>query len=202
MEGIWEAVSGDRPQDGGSEAVTQERVGFLFNLCSAALLALCSWEVFITPMNGDTAWFLNCSERIAAGARLYEDIIDMNPPFVHYYGLPAVWIARLFSVFDVTVLNAYTHLLIILSLYLCFRTLRDKLQLGKPVLQISLVALIYVTLKAPLTLMAYTSFAEREHLFVICVLPYLLHAIARERGQATGRGEAVLTGCLAGFGFA
>ncbi len=152
-------------------------------------------------MNGDVAWFLNCSERVAAGAKLYVDIIDMNPPAVHYYGLPAVWIAKLFSVFDVPVFNASVLCLIAMSLWLSDRALRDSLQIGEPLRQICLLGLVYLELMTPLTFVLFSSFGQREHLFIVCVILYVLQAIARDKGLSRPRGDAIAAGILAGAGF-
>jgi hypothetical protein len=173
----------------------------LFGFCAAALSVLCIWQVFTLPINGDVGWFLNCSERVAAGAKLYVDIIDMNPPAVHYYGLPAVWIAKLFSVFDVPVFIASVLCLIAVSLWLSYRALRDALRIGEPLRQICLLGLVYLELMTPLTFVHFSSFAQREHLFIVCVIPYVLHAIARAQGLSRPRGDAIAVGLLAGAGF-
>ncbi|HET9159222.1 MAG TPA: hypothetical protein VFN88_01295, partial [Caulobacteraceae bacterium] len=54
------------------------------------LLAVALFGYLLTiPMNWDSAWYLDATERWVHGSRLYQDILEVNPPlsFIETYGL-------------------------------------------------------------------------------------------------------------------
>ncbi len=72
----------------------EQRQRIAGSLLYATLYALGLARSFSKPLNHDAAWYLYGAGRVVQGAKLYRDIVDINPPLIFYFGCPAVLLAR------------------------------------------------------------------------------------------------------------
>ena len=63
-------------------------------MCLIAIVALGAAAEFATFARSDTAFLLYAAERVLDGARLYVDVVEINPPLIIALNLPAVLLAR------------------------------------------------------------------------------------------------------------
>lgn len=167
-------------------------------LAIAAVLMLAGAAAQLSgTLNHDSAWYLYATERFVDGARLYVDIVEVNPPLAFYLTVPAVLLARYADLFSVHAFIIYVFSLISLSLWLAWRVLRQDANLP-----LALRHGIVLAALAGLAIYPAGSFGQREHLMLVLAFPYLIATALRARGVAIDRLEAVAVGILAAIGFA
>ena len=141
---------------------------------------------FRSPLNGDAAYQLDAARRMLAGAGLYRDLIDLNPPFVFWLSmLPAA--LGLDGAGTIAALRVGVIALAAASFLLALPALQ-----GRPVLW---TGYLLMALALPL---GY--FGEREHLLFVLVFPLVAFEAARGEGYAPGRTRSALAGLLAAAG--
>ncbi len=170
-------------------------------LAFAGLMAV-AWAVALvllapTTLHHDINWYLVATGRMLDGARLYVDIIEVNPPLSFVLTVPAVVAARLTGLAAQPAFVAYVFVLIGLSLQLAARQLA-ALPGTTPGYRRAMIVAAFVAL----TVCPISTFGQREHLMVILTLPYVLLFAVRLSGGATGRGTAIGLAVVAAFGFA
>ncbi len=147
--------------------------------------------------NLDAAWYLWVARRVLSGARLYRDVVEINPPLIVALSIPPAWVARTLGVLDLAVYNVSVALLAVLSVAFSGRLLARLPDVGATARRILL--LVFLAALFPL---AAADFGQREHLLLALLLPYLcLSAVRAERGSAS-RAEAIGAGVLAAVGLA
>jgi hypothetical protein len=153
---------------------------------------------FATFARSDMAFLLYAAGRVLDGARLYVDVVEINPPLIVALNLPAVVLARAAGLSDILVYR----LLVIAALFgaLAFSdwSLRRTLSPGQDRLRRRLL----LVLAFALFLEPGNDFGQREHLLVALALPYVLLAVGRALGRPAARGPALAAGVLAGVGLA
>ena len=158
-------------------------------LVAAALTLVGQWQLLPTA---DVSWQLYAAGRLLDGAQLGRDVIDVNFPLIILDKLPAVLAAR---VLGGDPWHAYVvGIMLLLGLSLLLASRVPGSWFASPA-HAALAAL--VLLAAP-----RGDFAQREHLAVIGVLPWLAVAGARIARREAGRGLAVSAGVLAAPGLA
>jgi hypothetical protein len=145
----------------------------------------------------DTGFLLDAATRVLDGARLYVDVVEINPPLIVALNLPAAIAARATGLSDILVYRLGFTLVLLGALALAWRWLGRALP-NDPALRRALLLLLAFVL-FPL---AGQDYGEREHLVLALVVPYLLLTTVRAAGGAAGRGEAAGVGLLAGLAFA
>ncbi|MEO6058079.1 MAG: hypothetical protein ABIQ49_14725 [Gemmatimonadales bacterium] len=144
----------------------------------------------------DTGFLLDAAARLLGGARLYTDIVEINPPLIVLLNVPAVVVGGGLGLSDILVYRvgcALTLLgLLALAAVWLRRTLPDERARRRLVL---LLAFAYFPL-------AGQDFGEREHLVVACLVPFLLLGASRALRREVGRADAVVVGLLAGLALA
>ncbi len=159
----------------------------------ATLAAACQWRI---GFNNDNGWLLYVADRVLGGARLYVDLVEINPPLIVWLNLPVVWSARVTGLDPVDVFRASVFLLALLASGVCERLSRRAF----PSIPSGAVFLLCVV--ALLTL-PVTWFGQREHLLLALVLPYLWLSAGRLTGwEPTGRGLPAVAGGFAALGLA
>jgi hypothetical protein len=162
------------------------------------MLWLASLVYFLhTTLNHDVAWYLVAADRFLDGARLYRDIIEVNPPLAFYLAVPPVAAARLTGWEPIDCLVVYVFLLIALSLATCDHLLKTQSDRSAGYRVGVLFAALAALVLQPLALLG-----QREHFAVILSLPYLVLLTSRFVSSRCGTGEAFAVGVLAVFGFA
>jgi len=164
--------------------------GLLIGLTVAAQIAMVP-----TP---DTAFLLYAAGRLLDGARLYRDLVEINPPLIIWLNLPVAWLARRLHVSDFALYSLATALVVGALLLFTRRLARRYALDDAPGLRRYVLLLLCVALFP----FAGLDFGEREHLVVALLLPYVFLTVAWLRGQRVPGLEAAVTGCLGGLAVA
>lgn len=135
--------------------------------------------------------------RMLDGARLYVDIIEVNPPLAFYLTVPPVAAARLIGISSEAALISYVFVLIVGSLVLVHRLLS-----AQPGVSVVYRGVMLLASAGALTIAPLDVFGQREHLMLILALPYIFLFAARLNDCSCDRRFAVLIGMLAAIGFA
>jgi hypothetical protein len=149
-----------------------------------------------TTLHHDVSWYLVATARMMDGARLYQDIIEVNPPLAFYLTVPPLAVARLTGVTPEAAFIGYVFVLVAASLLLVHRLLSIQ-----PVTAVYRWLMIFAAAGA-LTIAPVDVFGQREHLMLILALPYLFLFAARLSARSCDRRLALVIGILAGIGFA
>jgi hypothetical protein len=147
----------------------------------------------------DDGWYLHMARVLLNGGKIYQDVVDTNPPLIVFLTLPPVWIAEHLGLSAVAVFKVYVFVAALLSLVSCARVLKSVLPAQAPASRgLLLTALVF----AILPFARVPEFGQREHLMLLLTLPYLLAAVGWASGHRLGRTSALLAGLAAGLGFA
>ncbi|MFO0989709.1 MAG: hypothetical protein U1F37_20535 [Alphaproteobacteria bacterium] len=168
-------------------------------LPGTAALALAAAALLLQlggTLNHDSAWFLTATARFLDGARLYVDIVELNPPLAFYLTVPPVAAARLLGVASADAFVVYVFALIAGSLALsrAIAGTHDR-AMPAPRRWIGVIALF------ALTWLPGAAFGQREHLIVVFALPYLVLVAMRASGRAVSPRLAMLAGLAGGVAF-
>ena len=156
-----------------------------------------SLPVFLGVLNHDVAWYLHAAGRMMAGDRLYVDLIETNPPLIVWCGALPRLLARALGISEIVALRVVVLGAVGASIELTGRALRVAL----PDRPGGRRAILWLCLFALLGLPGY-DFAQREHLMLASLLPYLMMASSRAMGRRPGTPLAVAVGATAGVGLA
>ncbi len=151
---------------------------------------------FRNPPGGDPASLLYAAGRILDGARLYVDIVDLNPPFTFLFHIPFVQLARLAGIPVILAFRLGVLALIALSGCTLYSVLRRS-QAGPGTRHALAAAFLLGSLG-----LVIGFFGEREHLQFVLVFPFLALASLRAAGEVPSRRLTIWTGLVAGIGFA
>jgi len=127
------------------------------------------------PLNHDAAAVLNFSERWLAGARLYVELIDVNPPLIFILNLIPAWIAKHTPLVapQALLLCLLAHAAMIWRMTVALRRGRAEGPVEAAVLTAAFPLLI---------VLAGSDFGQREVLMAISAIPYVLLAERRIEG--------------------
>jgi hypothetical protein len=141
----------------------------------------------------DVAWQLWIAGRINAGAHLYSDIVETNPPLWFWLALPVERIASILHLRVEAALVLLVGVLVSTSL-----AATDRLLTSLPPKRRALL-LGYSALT--LTLMPWIHFGQREHIVLIGSVPYAALIAARREAKDVSPALAALIGTGAALGF-
>lgn len=150
------------------------------------------------PLNGDSAFLLWMARRVAHGAVPYRDVFDINPPLIVWLQIPLVRLAEALGVSAELVVKLAAAAVALASIAATSALVRriPGLPAGSSVARgVSLTA-AFALVAAPLVF-----FAEREHLVVALVLPFVVLQAGRVAGVRWSRPAAFAAGLSAGVGF-
>ncbi|HUF36793.1 MAG TPA: hypothetical protein VMN37_12635 [Gemmatimonadales bacterium] len=170
----------------------------VFRLAAAALVLLAAVPQFLSRTIPDTAWLLHVAGRVLDGARLYVDLVDVNPPLVVWLNFPVVLAARAAGVSDLLAYRLSVLALVLASAAACGWILRRLVLPDEPGLRRTLLLLLLFAM-LPL---AREDFGEREHLMLALAMPYVLLAAARLGRVEPPGSVAAAAGLAAGVGIA
>nr|MBA2466525.1 hypothetical protein [Sphingomonas sp.] len=154
--------------------------------------AAAALQSLVIPIDCDVSWLITVSEKLLAGARLYVDVIEPNPPASVWLYLPSVWLAGRSGLHPEAIVAAIFIAGALLSLG---ATLRLAGGLRQPPAALLLAAAIgFVGLILPLGL-----FAQREHAALLLAFPALAALALVADGRRLPLGNALATGAAAGF---
>jgi hypothetical protein len=161
---------------------------------AAILSGVIAVQTFALPGN-DVAWLLTLAEKLLAGARPDVDFIEFNPPASYLIYVPAAAIGRVFGVKSDFVLIALTALATVCSICaagsILARARLMNVEDRPAMITGALVALL---------VFADSSFAQREHLAVLALLPMLAVYASRAAVTTPGNLAAILSGVAGGLG--
>lgn len=127
----------------------------------------------------DVVWYLIATREWLGGARLYEMVIEVNPPLNFYFTAPAILLADLFGISDRNGQYVLSAAILFASLVWCASIVRGVpgLSHGR---QLALLAGVAVAMVVP----ALDSIGQREHMLVMLMMPWLLGQLAVPRPTA------------------
>ena len=138
----------------------------------------------------DVAWLLTLGEKLLDGQRPYIDMFETNPPMSILLYLPAVISGRGLGVAPEIMVNILTPLAIAARLVLSGRALASCIEDAVKLWKLAAAGAV------ALAVLPTGVFAEREHLGIIAILPFLAVVIARSQARPPG----ALVVALAGLG--
>jgi hypothetical protein len=164
-----------------------------------ALGVAAAMSIWQTPrrINHDCASYLHMAELVLEGAVPYCGVVDVNPPLSIYLHIPLAWLARELCVSPIVVFQVGVILLLFASAAEMVFLLRRRGSGMRPAEQ-GAVVLAWTALF--LLIDWRGDVGQREHLFVLTYVPYLLLRILRYRRGSVAIWFAVLLGVQAGVG--
>jgi putative flippase GtrA len=148
-------------------------------------------------LNHDSSWYLVATRSWLAGAQLYSDIMEINPPMAFFLTLPAIGLADLLGIDDTRAFILYVVLLAGLSLGVSVDLLRRAEGLSDAQRWVLLAGAVVALLVVP-----FSDFGQREQLMVILILPYVLAAALAPRKLRLPGALAIAIALAAGVGLA
>lgn len=145
-------------------------------------------------VDSDVAWQLWIAGRIHAGANLYTDIIETNPPLWFWMAVPIERLSAILHLRIESVLVCAIGVLVGLSLAATDRLIRHVPRRGRMLL------LGYVALA--LAAMPWMHVGQREQLVLIGTVPYAGLIAARRKGDKVSARLSFAIGIGAALGFA
>lgn len=112
--------------------------------------------------------------QILKGKIIYRDTMEINPPLIIWLYLPWVWLAEHFAWERVVVVKMAAIALTAISVAACSRVLTISAMLNTGQRMSFIAALCGFLLLMP---DSYVVFAQREHLLVVLILPYILERL-------------------------
>ena len=174
--------------------------GTTASIVALAVLLLVSSLVLITamrsPQKDDVAWLLYVARKWLGGQRLYEDLVEVNPPLIIWlYAIPA-WLA--------TSLNAPPKFLAIpfFALLLFAASAWSAVLLHGRAALFTYRLPVFAAVASVLIALPGVEFGQREHLLAGAVLPYLCLYARELDGEREPWLHALLAGVVAGLGCA
>jgi hypothetical protein len=147
--------------------------------------------------NGDAAYLAFAARQLLAHGAYGRDIFETNPPMILYLMLPVIGLQKLLPLSLVTMYRWYVLALAILSSTVSFLLLKVFIKKEDVFLKNAvLTAILFVLFFLPMS-----SFAQREHFFIILTFPYVFLSVLRLQGKSIPVFAATLIGFFAGLGF-
>jgi hypothetical protein len=164
---------------------------------SAVTVLLGAIPPFASRLTPDTSWYLYAADHMLRGARPYVDLVEANPPLILWLNTIPVTIAHLFAVSSGTIFNAMVVGLAVVSVWWCVIILRGIFPEASPLRHVMVLLLLFALFP-----LSREDFGEREHLFLMLVLPYVLLTVRWISGDEPGPRGSLLAGLAAGVGIA
>ena len=170
------------------------------DLVALALLFIVAAVVLTTairsPLKDDVAWLLYVARRWLEGQRLYEDLVEVNPPLVILiYAVPA-WIAATLGAAPKLIAAPFFALLLLGSAAWSAQLLRGRANVfASPVPVFAAISIVLLAVPG-------IEVGQREHLLRAAVLPNLCLSARELDGEVEPRLVGALAGIAAGLGCA
>jgi hypothetical protein len=164
----------------------------------AAIVALGLGAELARPPIPDMGLFLYDAGRVLDGARLYRDVVEINPPLIIWLNLPVVLLARATHVSEFLLYRLATAALVGAVLVYLGRLIHRYLFPEQPGRARYLILLLCFALFA----LPRFDFGQREHFVAALLLPYVVLVAAQLSGRRPSSLECSIIGVLAGIGIA
>jgi hypothetical protein len=165
----------------------------VWGIC-AAIAALSLAAELARPATADMGAFLYGAGRVLDGARLYRDVVEINPPLIVAFNLPVVALARATHLSEFLLYRLASALVVGALLVYSSRLILRQVFPAEPERARYLILLLCFALFA----LARIDFGQREHFVLALLLPYALLLAAEARGTRPISLEAGAIGILAG----
>ncbi len=169
------------------QQIRPDWMSFWISLTVALVFLLVYWS---RPHHHDVAWYLVATEKFLNGAVLYVDVIEINPPLNFFLTIPAVLLAEIPGVSLVNGQYLFVAVLTAGSLVWSGHILRDL-----DILRPSHNAFFLGLMGFGVTVAAINNIAQREHLLVLLILPWLVGQLSTNTGP-----RSVMPALVAAFG--
>ena len=146
------------------------------------------------PPTPDIGLFLYDAARVLDGARLYRDVVEINPPLIIALNVPVVLLARGIHISEFLLYRLASAALVGVLLAYLARLIHLYLFPERPGRARYLILLLCFVLFA----LARFDFGQREHFVLALLLPYLVLVASELRGRRPRSVEAVIIGILVG----
>ncbi|HEY5960842.1 MAG TPA: hypothetical protein VIV60_30010 [Polyangiaceae bacterium] len=147
-------------------------------------------------MNHDVATTLYVGRELLEGKRLYIDILETNPPTIVLFAAAVVRVCQMLRVSSITGYHGFVLLMALAGTIAIQRACRYVGSLTSALLGIA-YALIVVGCGAPGTSELLYAFGQREHLFVLAFVPYLVWRLLEGSARRTTTALAFVVGVYA-----
>ena len=162
----------------------------------AVVLALVMTTAIRSPQKDDVAWLLYVAQRWLGGQRLYQDLVEVNPPLIIWiYAIPT-WIASAVGVAPRLIAIPFFAVLVLLPAWWSACLLQ-----GRHVLFARRVP-VFAVIGSILLVLPGVEFGQREHLMAAAVLPYLCVMAGWLDGGRPRTRTSIAVGIAAGLGCA
>lgn len=169
---------------------------FLFSAGLIFLIFIAAWKIQSRLfLNWDVGWLLQATQKLWKGGNFFEDAFSPNPPAIMFFYSPAVILSKLSTLTIVTSFQLYAFLIASLSFFLSC-AMGKHLGNNRALKNIFYIVLAFVYLIYPMQQMG-----QREHIFFMLSMPYLLLAANRLENNNISTTLSVVAGLLAGVGF-
>ncbi|MEE9388226.1 MAG: GtrA family protein [Paracoccaceae bacterium] len=133
-------------------------------------------------VNHDTGWYLYATRAWLDGAQLYVDIVEVNPPMNFYLTVPTILLADLLGLSDINAQFGLLAMVLAASLIWVWQLLVRHSLLSK-----NRQVFVLVGTGLALLVPAIPNIAQREHIMLILLMPYLFgHLLLAEPGSGKG----------------
>ena len=161
---------------------------------SLFLLLFAALQQCLGHHNGDNTWLFTVCDKLLDGARIYADIIETNPPAAFLIYLPSAALARLVHLRVEFVVSVSAFAAALASIYFSGAILSVGGLLARETQIFAANAVIFALIVLP-----GFSFAEREHIAAIAILPPLALYAVRTAGGRVQFAHVIGAGLLAGL---
>ena len=179
-------------------AVGQGSIAGLARILSSRWLGLAFMAAAVASQslghhNGDNSWLFTVAEKSLNGARPYVDVIESNPPAAFLFHAPAIVLARAVRVSVEFAASAMVFAWCLACIAFSGFIVRRARLVADAESGFLLNAAIFAFAFLP-----GFSFAEREHIACLLVLPMLATLAARATDRAPGMLASIVAGLFAG----
>lgn len=163
-----------------------------------ALAGACGFaSCFLYTINHDVSYMLHVAGRLLQGATLYVDVPEINPPLIVWLNVPIAWAALRSGLPAELLFRIAVLALALVSLSWSGSFVRRAAREDSA--KETWSAWIGAGIGAVLLLPGY-DFGQREHIALLCILPYLAEAGSRVSGRPASAGSQIGVAVVAVLG--
>ena len=148
----------------------------------AIIMATAVYLLWGTLLSHDISWYLISTGWWLDGVPIYDDILELNPPLAFYLTAIPVWVARVTGLDPMATFKGFVLVLTASSLVISQRLLRSETHLS-PVARRAFLSVAAVGL----LLLPIGNFGQRDHLFAILFMPFLVMNLLSNPVSRPGR---------------
>lgn len=156
---------------------------------------------FVLQLNSfihmDVIYLIHAAERMLSGGNYTRGFFETNPPMIMFLYMPAIFLSKLSGMSLIYTLRIYLFILMISSISTCYFFISKIIKTDSTLKYSLLYLLCFILFFLPVH-----EAAQREHMLLILVLPYLFLCVLRVEDRTVSPYLAAFVGLFAGLGFA